>query len=248
MNIQKKHSAGFTLVELIVVITILVILGTIAFVNLGGMSATARDSQRTSDINQINKMIMNLQAKNGTSYTSMLSGTTISTFTSISLAGSGVTNSPDKYNAGDVNYMVLWIDQSKFQDPTSKKKYDMGATSLVWGVYQVAASLEESPIALVIGTYIARGTGTTASGSFDATNKTINITTGLGLFKVNDWITSWWTTAQVTSISGDLKTLYLNGSITSGSGIRLTSPETGGLIRSIDGTNPVLDKGNALPY
>ncbi|MDD2870380.1 MAG: FISUMP domain-containing protein [Candidatus Gracilibacteria bacterium] len=49
MNKHKKQSA-FTLVELIVVITILAILGTIAFISLQGYSATARDSTRISDM------------------------------------------------------------------------------------------------------------------------------------------------------------------------------------------------------
>jgi prepilin-type N-terminal cleavage/methylation domain-containing protein len=39
-----------TLVELIVVITILAILGTIAFISLQGYSADARNSKRTSDV------------------------------------------------------------------------------------------------------------------------------------------------------------------------------------------------------
>ncbi|MFK7779657.1 MAG: prepilin-type N-terminal cleavage/methylation domain-containing protein [Candidatus Gracilibacteria bacterium] len=47
MNIHKK---AFTLVELIVVITILSILGTIAFISLQGYSKDARDSTRTSDL------------------------------------------------------------------------------------------------------------------------------------------------------------------------------------------------------
>ncbi|USN58563.1 MAG: prepilin-type N-terminal cleavage/methylation domain-containing protein [Candidatus Peribacteria bacterium] len=41
---------GFTLVELIVVITILAILGTIAFLSLQGYSGDARNTQRTSDL------------------------------------------------------------------------------------------------------------------------------------------------------------------------------------------------------
>jgi len=42
-------------VELIVVITILVILGTIAFVSLSGFSGSARDSSRVSDLSLISK-------------------------------------------------------------------------------------------------------------------------------------------------------------------------------------------------
>lgn len=52
---QKK--SAFTLVELIVVITILSILGTIAFVSLGGYAVLARESARIADINTITKSL-----------------------------------------------------------------------------------------------------------------------------------------------------------------------------------------------
>ena len=48
---------AFTLVELIVVITILAILGTIAFISLQGYSADARNSKRTSDLGNIQSAI-----------------------------------------------------------------------------------------------------------------------------------------------------------------------------------------------
>ncbi|QFR38795.1 prepilin-type N-terminal cleavage/methylation domain-containing protein [Candidatus Gracilibacteria bacterium 28_42_T64] len=53
MKKLMKRSFGFTLVELIVVITILAILGTIAFISLQGYSKNARDSARISDIENI---------------------------------------------------------------------------------------------------------------------------------------------------------------------------------------------------
>ncbi len=53
----KKHFHGFTLVELIVVITILAILGTIGFLSIGGYSSKARDSARVSDIATLSKSL-----------------------------------------------------------------------------------------------------------------------------------------------------------------------------------------------
>lgn len=46
---------AFTLVELVVVITILAILGTIGFLSIGSYSTKARDSARISDLAQLSK-------------------------------------------------------------------------------------------------------------------------------------------------------------------------------------------------
>ena len=50
---NKQQTKAFTLVELIVVITILAILGTIAFISLQGYSADSRDSVRISDVSNM---------------------------------------------------------------------------------------------------------------------------------------------------------------------------------------------------
>jgi len=54
---MKKQIKAFTLVELIVVITILAILWTIAFISLQWYSKHTRNSVRISDLSNINKMI-----------------------------------------------------------------------------------------------------------------------------------------------------------------------------------------------
>ncbi|MDD2870942.1 MAG: prepilin-type N-terminal cleavage/methylation domain-containing protein [Candidatus Gracilibacteria bacterium] len=55
MQIIKKipHNQAFTLVELVIVILILAILGTIAFISLQGYSQSARDSTRITDLGMI---------------------------------------------------------------------------------------------------------------------------------------------------------------------------------------------------
>ena len=57
MKSQNKNIKAFTLVELIVVITILTILWTIAFISLQWFSRTARDSSRISDLKNIEKVL-----------------------------------------------------------------------------------------------------------------------------------------------------------------------------------------------
>jgi Flp pilus assembly secretin CpaC len=73
----------------------------------------ARDSQRTSDLNQITQQIATMQAKNGTSYTTMLNSGAANQLASPSLAGQSGSLGTN-YFAGDVNYVVLGMDPQKF--------------------------------------------------------------------------------------------------------------------------------------
>lgn len=52
---MTKSYHGFTFVELIVVITILVILGTIGFMSMQGFAGSARDSARIENLGNLHK-------------------------------------------------------------------------------------------------------------------------------------------------------------------------------------------------
>ena len=56
---------GFTLIELIVVITILTILGTIGFISMNGYFASARDSARLTDLNNMYSQLNLTQGMDG---------------------------------------------------------------------------------------------------------------------------------------------------------------------------------------
>ena len=71
---MRNTRKAFTLVELIVVITILAILGTIAFISLQGYSADARNSKRSSDLGELVKTV-SIGAANGSSLISYVTPT-----------------------------------------------------------------------------------------------------------------------------------------------------------------------------
>ncbi|MDD2916256.1 MAG: prepilin-type N-terminal cleavage/methylation domain-containing protein, partial [Candidatus Gracilibacteria bacterium] len=122
---------GFTLIELIVVITILVILGTIAFLNLGGFQSSARDGRRVSDMANIGKALDMMIVTQGnapipTSAVSYTGGSVtlfIGTVTSTTIPrmngdfSDPLTRSPYNYSVfGNGLYYQLGID---FENPLS---------------------------------------------------------------------------------------------------------------------------------
>ncbi len=259
MNTQKIQARGFTLVELIVVITILVILGTIAFLNLGGVSGSARDSQRISDLNQINTQITVTQAKNGIVYANLVTTSADSkALTSPSVAG--VTPSASEYTAGDLNYAALGIDSAKMKDPTAKVAYKIGQTTLAGGAYELSAALEDNNGAkagLVMGTYRARTQAETASSGavVAATDTKITLTNTPMNFEVGDVIMGTTGTGKIIAISSDGKTLTLAGAnIVAAAGATLklaAADEMKGLTASGSSTanaNAVTNKGTFLPH
>jgi general secretion pathway protein G len=64
-NINRKAGAGFTIIELIVVVAIIAILAVIVFVNVNGYMAKGRDARRVADLNMIAKALEMYRADNG---------------------------------------------------------------------------------------------------------------------------------------------------------------------------------------
>lgn len=62
---QKPNQAGFTIVELLIVIVVIAILASISIVSYNGIQQRARDSQRKSDISTITKAIELYYIDNG---------------------------------------------------------------------------------------------------------------------------------------------------------------------------------------
>lgn len=114
---MKKMQKGFTLVELIVVITILAILGTIAFISLQGYSQDARNSKITSDVRNLTSAIETGTTDGTIQLANIVDGTTNTNNTLGALTyGSGKTLSTTNragtgtgvlYNVGDINLVAL---------------------------------------------------------------------------------------------------------------------------------------------
>lgn len=128
---KYRFPTGFTLVELIVVITILAILGTVGFISLQGYSSKARDSARVSDITNITKGLEILLTK----------GSTLPQPENVvTITASGVTLRYQGYAGKNV---LSAIGMSTTMDPLDTKYYTY-STNSNQNIYQVFWLFEES--------------------------------------------------------------------------------------------------------
>lgn len=244
---MRNTKQAFTLVELIVVITILAILGTIAFISLQGYSADARNSKRTSDLGNF-QSAMSLKQVEWVPLLSFINSqvaNTVTTSATVNLAGNTSALASTVYTAGTPNYTVLNVVAKDFKDPKSDKEYKIGATTLAGWVFQAAATLEVdwAPKSVVVGTYAPRN-NSAVTWTPDSTSTTFTLSdANANRFKVNDKVNltgGTATGATVTKVSRDGVTLTLSTSAWTNTSIALTwSGEMAGLI------NGVLANGSA---
>lgn len=210
---MRNTKKAFTLVELIVVITILAILWTIAFISLSGYSADARNGKRTQDLNSLNSAI-STKTTEWVSLLALVNGTG-SALTNASIAWTSAVAWTD-YKAWDVNYATLWIKSEDFSDP-DWVAYVMWATSRVNGKFELSASMENGSwekTAKVQWNYIPR-TVSAVGVTLSSWNK-MAITDENDINKFQKWDTLSWS-VTVLSISSDLQTLTLSDDTLSGS-------------------------------
>jgi len=139
---------AFTLVELIVVITILAILGTIAFISLQWYSSQARDSKRLSDIQNIKKSL-ELFSLNTWKYPEPDLSVTIS------------------YWSQDLRYQwTIWEQvavnlsrnlNEKPTDPLTENEYTYSRT-YAWNEYELLSIYESDLISLTSPLFFAKAT------------------------------------------------------------------------------------------
>lgn len=65
LKLQKRMQAGFTIIELLIVIAIIGILATLVLTNFQGAQAKGRDVTRKSDINSLYQKLEELYNENG---------------------------------------------------------------------------------------------------------------------------------------------------------------------------------------
>lgn len=249
VNVQK----AFTLVELIVVITILAILWTIAFLSMQWYSADARNSKRVSDLNSISNAV----SVWSTSWVSIISYTTDtgSVLSTLQLAWTWATPWTD-YTAGPINYSVLWIKAEDFQDPLDGTPYVFWATSKIGWKYEVASIKEAGTTesAIILWNYVPR-TSTTAIATltwanvWSWTNSVILSSPNLNKFFVWDTIVTGTSTWKITIVSSDLSKITFDGPAATADTIVLASAEWDWLIDSVTTPGTAVSNWWAnLPY
>lgn len=145
----KFNRKGFTLVELIVVITILAILWSIAFIVFSEYTATARNTTRTADMANIQKVI-ELYATQTWNLPKTTNGA------SITLNWNEVWS---QWTFGDTSITEVWTISRPILDPLWGNEY-VYSVSESMNQYQVAWVLEADSTGYIINTAHAASTNT----------------------------------------------------------------------------------------
>ena len=161
-----KHSLkAFTLVELIVVITILAILGTIAFLSLQGYSQDAKNSKVISDLRTLSTAIES-RITGGMSIIDIVKDTATGsnsvewagrTFGNLSLDTPAVIDDASNYNVGTINFTALKQNGIDFLDPEGNDYLVAYVASGSVSYYQTAGqrkTVSHNYIAIIKGNYI----------------------------------------------------------------------------------------------
>lgn len=145
---NKTKNNAFTLVELIVVIVILAILGTIAFISLQWYSSEARNTKRKSDLSNIIsaielKMIEWVKTLSFVEWSwAIILGNETSWKIQIAWRIWYNESLSWSYNAGNINYTPLWIKAENFSDPITQLPYKIWVTTFnnqynLWATIEV---------------------------------------------------------------------------------------------------------------
>lgn len=248
---RKTTNKAFTLVELIVVITILAILGTIGFMSIKGYTSEANNAKISSDLTTIQRGLETKVAEGG-SLMAFVTGWSTNDVSTISLAGT-TTNSGPTYQVGNPNYNALGVKQSEFVDP-NENEYRIAATTTGGGRIELSAviMLEWVRTSIVKGSYNPRDT---TAYTVSLVNGMIVVLDGAGTnaFKKGDTITLTSGNYVVSSVKRDgitLKLATIPATTDEGWTASLTLAETAGMIadRSSDAVGDVVTNGSETNF
>lgn len=192
---MKKNKNAFTLVELIVVIIILAILWTIAFISLQWYSMEARDSKRVSDVRSLLTKI-NIESAKWVDYSKMILPSSWSTLQVNSIR----INWEDRTsNQWIVNFEFLKEDSKSFKDPSNQyQDYPMAyaqwavwswTTRIPYKFVEMATISEKEWQAVIMWNYYKLNPSDSPSLFINPDN--LAVENGNNILPYNPWITPW---------------------------------------------------------